>query len=69
MNLLEALYDALRADIGIVLATDNVGRLQQKLYALRKAHSPVFDELSLVPSPTTPGQLWIVKRKPNASDD
>lgn len=68
MNLLETLYDALREPLGIVVETNDVERLRQKLYALRKDH-PDLADLSLVPSPTTPNQLWILKRNPNGSDD
>lgn len=61
---LEFWYAALRADIGVVIDTDNVSRLQQKLYiARREAQDPSLEGLSIVISPTSPStQLWIVKR-------
>lgn len=60
---LEFLYDALAAEIGIVVITNSPERLRQKLYQLRKDNVPVFDDLAFVISPTNPNdQLWILKR-------
>lgn len=62
------LYDALSAARGLVILTDSPERLRQRLYELRKTHSPAFDDLSFLISPTNPNdQLWIVKR--HGTDD
>lgn len=69
-SLLELLYDALHQPLGIVVETNSPERLRQKLYALRKAHEPVFDNLAFLISPTEPStQVWIVKKEiPSATD-
>lgn len=68
LNLLELLYDALRAEVGIIVQTSNVERLRQKLYALRKEDEDLA-ALSFIVSPTNPNaELWIVKRMPNAPE-
>ncbi len=62
LPLLELLYEALRAEIGVSVATEDVGKLRQKLYALRR-EDPSLRCLSLVPSPVNPnGELWILKK-------
>lgn len=68
--LIELLYSAARSDYGIIVETDDVERLRQKLYPLRKTDS-YLEGLSFVVSPTNPArELWIVKREvPNASND
>lgn len=73
LDLLEKLYDALRAPIGIVVETEDPERLRQKLYALRKERQdadPQLRVLSFMISPTNPGsELWILKAKqPNVED-
>ena len=61
--LLEYLYAALRSPHGVCLQTDDVERLRAKLYACRKAAlDPELDCLSILPSPTDPSQLWIIKK-------
>lgn len=66
---LEYWYQALRSSIGIVIATDSLERLRQKLYiARRDAEDPSLERLTIVTSPTRPeDQLWIVKQ--DATDD
>lgn len=60
---LEYLYDALAEPIGIVVLTDSPARLAQRLYRLRTAHAPIFENLAFVISPTEPQtQLWILKK-------
>lgn len=60
--MIELLYKALEEEIGVKVATDDVERLRQKLYRLRK-ENPTFEPLSFVTSPTNPnGEIWIVKR-------
>lgn len=58
------LYEALGSATGIVLRTNDAGRLRQKLYALRvQAKDPDLDVLSIVQSPTAPNELWIGRFK------
>lgn len=66
--MLEFLYQALTTPFGIVLKTsDDVEQLRQRLYReRRKAADPALDELGLTPSPTSPDELWIVRKRPNA---
>jgi len=59
--MIEHLYSALRSPYGIKVKTNNVERLRQRLYTLKK-EDPQFSVLSLVPSPLDPEILWIVKR-------
>ncbi len=67
LELLEHLYDALHADIGIVIRTDNIELTRQKLYAIRKAFTPEFDGLSFLVSPDDlKTELWIIKNAPNS---
>lgn len=69
-SLLEFLYDALRSPHGVIIETDDVERLRQKLYAeRRKADDESLSVLALVPSPLAPqSELWIVKARPDASN-
>ncbi len=66
--MIEFLYQAKASSFGIVVKTTNVEGLRQKLYAARReANDEDLKSLSLVPSPTMEGELWIVKNK-EASD-
>lgn len=70
--LLQHLYDALRAPIGVVVAADDgdVERLRQRLYALRRnAGDKSLDALAFIVSPTTAGELWIVRKYPHAPQE
>jgi len=61
--LLELLYEALRADVGIKVITDDVTALRQRLYALRK-QDPDLAILSFIQSPINlNGELWIINRE------
>lgn len=61
--MLEYLYQALRSNFGIAIDTDDFELTRQKLYrAKRDAADKDLDCLSFVQSPTTPNQLWIVKK-------
>lgn len=60
LNLLELLYEALRTERGVVVETDNVELLRQKLYRLR-SQDPDFAKLSFLTSPINGADLWIVK--------
>lgn len=62
--LLELWFKALRAKVGIVVKTDNVERLRQKLYTERAQYEgQELDALFLAPSPMIPGELWIVHKR------
>lgn len=62
LPLLELLYEALRAEIGVVVETDNAELLRQKLYALRKEDED-FAILSFLISPMNGADLWIIKKR------
>jgi len=70
LPLIEVLYRALTAPLGIVVETDDVEFLRQKLYAARRTLPEIEDlgHLSFVPSPTNPQQLWIVNRNATRGD-
>lgn len=62
-ELLELLYDAARAEFGLVVRTNDPERLRMKLYPLRK-RDPELQILSLRISPTSPSsELWIMKKE------
>lgn len=61
--LLQLLYDALAADFGIEVETDDPERLRQKLYPLRKADE-LFAPLAFLISPFDMQKLWILKKGP-----
>lgn len=59
---LEVLYEALRAEYGVVVETNDAERLRQRLYALRRTE-PSFTPLAFVISPFNGTDLWIVKKE------
>lgn len=61
-NHIEHLYRAASTPRGIVVETDDVTRLRAKLYALMREY-PQFSNLSLIPSPVNPSELWIVNKE------
>lgn len=61
LTLISLLYEALAADIGIVVETSDPERLRQRLYAERKK-SLEFDQLSFVISPMNSKDLWILNK-------
>lgn len=60
-DLIELLYAAYHADLGIVVETNDPEHLRQKLYPLRK-ENPDFEPLAFVISPLNPQDLWIIKQ-------
>lgn len=60
--LIEMLYKAVEAELGLIVETENPLALQQKLYGARKAQAdPKLNKLSISVSRTNPRtQLWIV---------
>lgn len=67
-GLIELLYRALEAPLGIVVRTSDTERTRQRFYAARK-HSPLFEELSIKPSHTNPREeLWLVRKSPNQQE-
>lgn len=63
-GLIELLYRALEAPLGIVVRTSDPERARQRFYAARK-HNPEFEALSIKPSHTNPGtELWLVRKNP-----
>ena len=62
LPLIEHLYRALNSTFGVVLRTNNVERLRQKLYAERKK-DPDLACLSINISRTVPEtEIWIIKK-------
>ena len=60
---LELWYQALGSRLGIVIEVSDMERAKQKLYKLRADNpDPDLESLSIQTSPTTPNQLWIVKK-------
>jgi hypothetical protein len=60
-SLVELLYAAYHADLGICVETNDAERLRQKLYPLRK-ENPDFLPLAFVISPLNGIDLWIIKQ-------
>lgn len=61
--MLEILYSATNADIGIVVETNDAERLRQKLYAVRREFPDDFEHLSFVISPMNGVDLWILNKE------
>lgn len=61
IQLADLLYQALAAELGIVVETNDPERLRQKLYPIRKKW-PDFECLAFVISPLNPADLWIIKQ-------
>jgi hypothetical protein len=60
---LEFLYNALRSEHGTVLNVSDFEKCRAKLYAARRtANDPALASLSIVQSPSSPTELWIVKK-------
>lgn len=60
--MIELLYAALASPLGIIVETNNVTRLRNKLYEIKREDS-MFEAISLSPSPTNPGaELWILNK-------
>lgn len=68
---LDLLYSAIDSPIGVLVETNNVERLQARLYKVRRDHvesDPRLANISLKPSPISPTtQLWIINK--NAPTD
>lgn len=65
--LLEMLYSALREEHGLVVESNDPGRLRQKLYPLREERLEEFAALTFIIDPLFPQNLWIAKKEnPNA---
>lgn len=63
LDLVQFLYRALDAEVGIVVRTSDVNLLRNRLYTCRRqAQNPDFEALTFSPSRTAPTtELWIVK--------
>lgn len=64
----EYLHQALATDEGLVLETTDVPYVVRKLKEARLLSlDPAFEVLEIIPSPSTDGQVWILKNaKPTA---
>lgn len=66
--MLELLYEALNSKFGIVVRTNDVERLRQQLYNVRK-QDPDLAILSFLVSRTAPNsELWILKNESKDSE-
>jgi hypothetical protein len=62
--MLELWYQALAEPIGLVIETNNPDRYKARLYRAREeSGDPALKALSIVQSPTTPNQIWIIKNR------
>lgn len=68
MPLAELLYQAYAAEFGIVVETDDVELLRQKLYTIRR-ENPDLSCLSFVISPFNASDLWIVRTTPGTPNE
>lgn len=69
LPLIEILYQALEAEFGVIVETNDVPNLRAKLYAVRAEHLDEFEHISLMPhraAPTT--HLLVIKRPRDAED-
>lgn len=63
-------YQALHAEHGIELITDDGTQARQKLYAARKeVLDPDLDCISICLSPFEPNNLWLVKKTTKVKSD
>ncbi len=71
MNYMELLYEALHSPLGLVVETEDVEKLRQKLYSVRRSvNAPELSVLSFVTSPLLPRtNLWIVRRPDQEASD
>lgn len=60
-DLTEAMYEALNAEIGVAVKSDDVARTRSAFYAAR-SRDPELQVLGLHNSPT-PGELFILKKE------
>lgn len=66
--MLEYWYAALASTRGVKIRVSDLATAQRRLYKARAdAADPSLESLALVPSPTSPEELWIVKRTKDAS--
>jgi hypothetical protein len=63
---LAIMYQAMRSPRGLVIQSNDVPALKQKLYRLMRANTDI--SLSLVTSPESENHLWLVKGKKDAQD-
>lgn len=62
-QLLEILYEAYNAEIGIAVLTSNPQLLRQRFYTERKK-DPDLECISITISPTNPsGELWLLNKR------
>lgn len=64
---LAIMYQALRSPAGLVVQSNDVPALKQKLYRLKRANADLAP-ISLVTSPESENHLWLVKGKSDAEN-
>jgi hypothetical protein len=63
-------YEALGSERGVKVRTDDPKRCREKLYAFRReAKDPDLDALSVVQSPTSANEIWIIRRPEGSKDE
>lgn len=61
--LIDILYQALNAKIGVVVRTSEPEKLRQKLYAERRKDPDTFANLAIMLSRTSPeSEIWVMKK-------
>jgi hypothetical protein len=64
IDLPSLLYRAASTPHGISVETNDVTRLRAQLYAEIRKSPAEFGNISLVPSPVNPLELWIINKEP-----
>ncbi len=59
----EILYRAASSPHGIVVETSDVTRLRAALYRIIRERPVEFGNISLVPSPINPLELWVINKE------
>lgn len=63
------LHEALGADIGIIVSVTGDRELaRQKFYQARAKNILLFENISIIISPTVPTELWILNKGGNVAE-
>ena len=69
--LVELLYRAFDAQVGIAVSVSDPDRARAKFYQARKdALNPAFEDIAIVPSRTNPtGELWLLRKSFQSNEE